>query len=122
MSSRDKTSVAKEKGVLQKMNQDTVTKVPSPNNFCKKKKKMDNDLTEVYIKQSDGLNNLALQISQALVAKQNPTLTPAAALDPMLGAIQMALTKVKEANKFHCMLGILQYINDNYVKTVESQE
>ncbi|KAL0116427.1 hypothetical protein PUN28_009813 [Cardiocondyla obscurior] len=34
----------------------------------------------------------------------------------------MALTKVKEANKFQCMLGILQYINDNYMETDESQK
>lgn len=80
---------------------------------------MNNDLTDAYIKQSERLNNLAVQVSQALVAKQNPTPAPVAALDPILGAIQMALTKVKDANKFQCMLDILQYINEKYVKIDE---
>lgn len=59
------------------------------------------------LKQSEGLNNLAVQISQALAVKQNPAPVPAAAPDPILGAIQMALTKVKDANKFQCMLDVL---------------
>lgn len=80
---------------------------------------MNNDLTDAYIKQSEGLNNLAVQVSQALVAKQNPIPAPVAALDTILGAIQMALTKVKDANKFQCMLDILQYINEKYVKIDE---
>lgn len=115
-SSREETSAAQQ--ILQ-TNQTTAKTVPLPDTFSKKKRKMNNDLTDAYIKQSEGLNNLAVQVSQALVAKQNPTPAPVAALDPILGAIQMALTKVKDANKFQCMLDILQYINEKYVKIDE---
>lgn len=101
------------------MNQATAKTVPVPDNFNKKKRKMNDDLTDVYIKQSEGLNNLAMQVSQALITKQNPEPTPAAILDPILGAIQVALTKVKEAKKFQCMLDILHYINEKYVKIDE---
>lgn len=101
------------------MNQTTAKIVPLSDTFNKKKRKINDYLTDTYIKQSEGLNNLAMQVSQALIAKQNPAPTPVASLDPILGAIQMALTKVKDANKFQCMLDILQYINEKYLKIDE---
>lgn len=100
------------------MSRPTAKTVPKSDIFNKKKRKIDVDFTDVYNKRSETLNNLATQVSQALVAKKNPVVpTPTAISDPILGAIQMALTKVSEANKFQCMLDILQYINDKYVKT-----
>lgn len=117
VSPSEETSAAQQ--ILQKMSQAAAKTIPSPDTFNKKKRKMDDDLTHAYLKQSEGLNNLAVQVSQALTAKQNPAPVPAAAPDPILGAIQMALTKVKDANKFQCMLDVLQYINEKYLKTDE---
>lgn len=102
--------------VLQtKMSKATAKIVPPPDTFSKKKRKSDDELTEAYIKQSEGLNNLAMQVSQTLLAKNNPE-PYASALDPIVGAIHLALTKVKDADKFDCMLDVLQYINEKYVK------
>lgn len=112
------TEEATTQQILKAMSRPTAKTVPKSDIFNKKKRKMDVDFTDVYNKRSETLDNLATQVSQALVAKKNPVVpTPTAISDPILGAIQMALTKVSEANKFQCMLDILQYINDKYVKT-----
>ena len=108
--------IKKTQQILQTVNQTAAKTVPSSDTFSKKKRKINNDLTETYIKQSEGLNNLAMQVSQALTAKQNSAPASTTTSDPILGAIQMALTKVKDENKFQCMLDVLQYINENYVK------
>lgn len=53
------------------MSKATAKIVPPPDTFSKKKRKSGNELTEAYIKQSEGLNNLAMEISQTLLAKNN---------------------------------------------------
>lgn len=103
------------------MNQATAKTVPPSDTFKKKKMKINDDLTHAYMKQSEGLNNLAVQVSQPLAAKQNQESVPAAVPNPMLGAIQMALTKVKDIYKLQCMLDILQYINEKYLNSSDNQ-
>jgi len=102
--------------VLQTMSQATAKIVPSSDIYSKKKRKSDDKLTEAYLKQSEGLNNLALQVSQTLLAKNNPESAYTIASDPIVEAIHLALTKVKDADKFQCMLDVLQYINEKYIK------
>jgi len=102
--------------VLRTMSQATAKIVPSSDIYSKKKRKSDDELTEAYLKQSEGLNNLALQVSQTLLAKNNPESAYTIASDPIIEAIHLALTKVKDADKFQCMLDVLQYINEKYIK------
>lgn len=86
--------------VLRTMSQTTAKIFPPPDTFNKRKRKADDELTQAYIKQSEGLNNLALQVSQTLLAKNNPKPADATALDPIVGAIHLALAQVKDADKF----------------------
>jgi len=102
--------------VLRTMSQATAKIVPSSDIYSKKKRKSDDELTEAYLKQSEGLNNLALQVSQTLLAKNNPESAYTIASDPIIEVIHLALIKVKDADKFQCMLDVLQYINEKYIK------
>lgn len=112
--SKQKINIAEQ--VTRTMNQTTAKIVPSPDNFYKRKRKSDDEFTQAYIKQCEGLNNLALQVSQTLLTKNNPESAHAETVDPITGAIRLALTQVKDEDKFECMLHVLQYINEKYVK------
>lgn len=70
---------------------------------------------DVYTKNSAQLNNLAQQISQSMQSKISIEPTCAEPPDPILISIQYALTKVKDGDKFNCMLDVLQYIKDRYM-------
>lgn len=100
---------------LQAMTKTTAKIVPPPDSFNKRKRKADDDLTQVYIKQSEGLNNLAQQVSQTLAAKNNVQSTHIT--DPIIAAIQMALTTIKDTDKFQCLLDVMQLINEKYIKS-----
>lgn len=66
----------KEQNTLQR----TVTKiVPSSDTFCTKKRKAEDKLTEIYIKQSEQLNNIARQVTETLSARNN--IEPTRAID-----------------------------------------
>lgn len=88
-------------------------KVPPPD--TKKKRKSDDEFTKIYMKQSEGLNNLAQRV-ETLVANNNAEPANTVAPDPIVTAIQFALTKVNDEEKFNCMLDVLQYIKENYMK------
>lgn len=77
------------------------------------------------IEQSKGLTDLATKIGQAIVAPPPPPSASSTVISnaspgiqPMLSAIEFALSRIPEHAQLQCLIVLLQYIDD-FSKTSE---
>jgi len=93
--------------------------VPPLDSFATKKREEADAVNKSLIEQSKGLTYLATKIGQAIMTPPLPPSALSAAnnnasagVQPMLSAIEFALSRVPEHAQLQCLITILQYIND----------